>query len=190
MNKKIIIKVDESGYPTIEKITGDFSPYELLHRVVMAAMLKVYDETDQMPEEIFTDLSKIGMQFVDVANEELYGEEECEDEDDDKLGIPADIKHSNTKLIMAKVTFSLGAEGAVRIDKIKGNINTEDLIYTAVIGTMMHLYENTDLDEEEIADMIYGAANVFVESMQKVVKEDDEAVINEVLNKTNNNESI
>ena len=91
---------------------------------------------------------------------------------------------------MAKVTFSLGAEGAVRIDKIKGNINTEDLIYTAVIGTMMHLYENTDLDEEEIADMIYGAANVFVESMQKVVKEDDEAVINEVLNKTNNNESI
>ena len=93
MNKKIIIKVDESGYPTIEKITGDFSPYELLHRVVMAAMLKVYDETDQMPEEIFTDLSKIGMQFVDVANEELYGEEECEDEDDDKLGIPADIKN-------------------------------------------------------------------------------------------------
>jgi hypothetical protein len=83
MIKRITVKIDEKGYPEIEKMTGSIQPYELLHAMVMAAMMRFYDGTDMMPEEVLTDVNRIGLQFVDVINEELYGGED--DDEDEEL---------------------------------------------------------------------------------------------------------
>lgn len=81
MIKRITVKIDEKGYPEIEKMTGSFEPYELLHAMVMAAMMRVCDETDMMPEEVHSDVSRIALQFVDVINEELFGGDDGDDEE-------------------------------------------------------------------------------------------------------------
>ncbi len=66
----------------------------------MATMLKIESETELLPEEIFAQLSRIGMQFVDVINEEVYGEEK---DDDDELTEDEQAKLENTmKMIVDK----------------------------------------------------------------------------------------
>ena len=94
MIKRITVKIDEKGYPEIEKMTGSFESYELLHAMVMAAMMRVCDETDMMPEEVHSDVSRIALRFVDVINEELYGGEDDDDDEELTEGQKAEIEQA------------------------------------------------------------------------------------------------
>ena len=84
--RRIIISIDDKGFPEIEKVVGDIPLDSMLYSTIMAAMIKMEACTDLLPEEIYFRVGTIAQQFVEIMNESLYendddeSEEECDED--------------------------------------------------------------------------------------------------------------